>query len=171
MKPSAAARSSIANRRALWTMSRPCSAASPRVTPFQNPPFPCHQIAASVWSGVRAVLLIEPSSLTSLKSSAYAWLVSAFGPSERTISALGSRNGRTSPTHGAGSCAKNGIVGRHTPGTVPTSVPGPPPRPSRSEEHTSELQSRPHLVCRLLLEKKKKVHNPPKKLKKTKHMT
>src|SRR5437660_3380934 len=30
-----------------------------------------------------------------------------------------------------------------------------PPRP-RSEEHTSELQSRGHLVCRLLLEKKKK---------------
>src|SRR5690554_7280805 len=27
--------------------------------------------------------------------------------------------------------------------------------PDRSEEHTSELQSRPHLVCRLLLEKKK----------------
>src|SRR2546422_8369283 len=29
-------------------------------------------------------------------------------------------------------------------------------RGSRSEEHTSELQSRLHLVCRLLLEKKKK---------------
>src|SRR2546422_5768095 len=28
--------------------------------------------------------------------------------------------------------------------------------PARSEEHTSELQSRLHLVCRLLLEKKKK---------------
>src|SRR3989442_6124110 len=28
-------------------------------------------------------------------------------------------------------------------------------RKDRSEEHTSELQSRPHLVCRLLLEKKK----------------
>src|SRR2546429_4264277 len=28
---------------------------------------------------------------------------------------------------------------------------------SRSEEHTSELQSRLHLVCRLLLEKKKKI--------------
>src|SRR3989442_9859744 len=28
-------------------------------------------------------------------------------------------------------------------------------REYRSEEHTSELQSRPHLVCRLLLEKKK----------------
>src|SRR3989442_5118857 len=31
-----------------------------------------------------------------------------------------------------------------------------PPVGQRSEEHTSELQSRPHLVCRLLLEKKKK---------------
>src|SRR5690625_6703214 len=30
------------------------------------------------------------------------------------------------------------------------------PTPTRSEEHTSELQSRGHLVCRLLLEKKKK---------------
>src|SRR5258707_7045319 len=29
------------------------------------------------------------------------------------------------------------------------------PRPKRSEEHTSELQSRQYLVCRLLLEKKK----------------
>src|SRR3989442_13874296 len=29
------------------------------------------------------------------------------------------------------------------------------PSRARSEEHTSELQSRPHLVCRLLLEKKK----------------
>src|SRR5436305_5689365 len=37
--------------------------------------------------------------------------------------------------------------------------------PRRSEEHTSELQSRPHLVCRLLLEKKKniqaQVHSEP----------
>src|SRR5438552_7018484 len=31
-----------------------------------------------------------------------------------------------------------------------------PELPSRSEEHTSELQSPDHLVCRLLLEKKKK---------------
>src|SRR2546429_3523681 len=31
-----------------------------------------------------------------------------------------------------------------------------PERSFRSEEHTSELQSRLHLVCRLLLEKKKK---------------
>src|SRR6266481_9253436 len=37
----------------------------------------------------------------------------------------------------------------------PTSA--PPSRPARSEEHTSELQSQFHLVCRLLLEKKKHI--------------
>src|SRR5215813_7536799 len=37
----------------------------------------------------------------------------------------------------------------HSPGRTMRTAP-------RSEEHTSELQSRPHLVCRLLLEKKKK---------------
>src|SRR2546426_8469172 len=36
--------------------------------------------------------------------------------------------------------------------------PRPTPRPTRSEEHTSELQSPCNLVCRLLLEKKK--HDP-----------
>src|SRR3712207_7874929 len=34
-------------------------------------------------------------------------------------------------------------------------IPGFPDQPERSEEHTSELQSRQYLVCRLLLEKKK----------------
>src|SRR5207253_7058597 len=46
-------------------------------------------------------------------------------------------------------CAQNGI-----------SEPGLRPRAAacyRSEEHTSELQSRGHLVCRLLLEKKKQI--------------
>src|SRR5215813_14780046 len=38
----------------------------------------------------------------------------------------------------------------------------------RSEEHTSELQSRPHLVCRLLLEKKKKDISETNKKKKKK---
>src|SRR3989441_2244100 len=33
------------------------------------------------------------------------------------------------------------------------------PRVARSEEHTSELQSLAYLVCRLLLEKKKRIHN------------
>src|SRR3712207_7285015 len=35
-------------------------------------------------------------------------------------------------------------------------------RPRRSEEHTSELQSRQYLVCRLLLEKKKSYHHSAK---------
>src|SRR6266508_3028087 len=45
------------------------------------------------------------------------------------------------------------------------------PRRRRSEEHTSELQSRGHLVCRLLLEKKNKnhQHDIPKNKKKNKH--
>src|SRR5216684_6977606 len=44
-----------------------------------------------------------------------------------------------------------------------------PSRPRRSEEHTSELQSRLHLVCRLLLEKKKKTNTrPPMQTKKKK---
>src|SRR3712207_9345279 len=39
---------------------------------------------------------------------------------------------------------------------APLRAPPPPERdPRRSEEHTSELQSRQYLVCRLLLEKKK----------------
>ena len=37
-------------------------------------------------------------------------------------------------------------------------------REGRSEEHTSELQSRLHLVCRLLLEKKKQTQTKKKKL-------
>src|SRR5436309_12504654 len=39
----------------------------------------------------------------------------------------------------------------------------------RSEEHTSELQSRENLVCRLLLEKKKKKKNKKKHKKKKKN--
>src|SRR5438309_4843487 len=39
------------------------------------------------------------------------------------------------------------------------SCPCAPSCPARSEEHTSELQSQFHLVCRLLLEKKKKNNN------------
>src|SRR2546425_9040861 len=38
----------------------------------------------------------------------------------------------------------------------------PERREGRSEEHTSELQSLAYLVCRLLLEKKKKCNKPPR---------
>src|SRR3989442_9766232 len=58
--------------------------------------------------------------------------------------------------------------GLHEPGALPPPdflfellVLVKPQGKSRSEEHTSELQSRPHLVCRLLLEKKKKNNKKP----------
>src|SRR3989449_6309954 len=52
---------------------------------------------------------------------------------------------------GSGVCAITACTGRMTSITVITPV----NKNTRSEEHTSELQSRLHLVCRLLLEKKK----------------
>src|SRR5690606_39647007 len=53
---------------------------------------------------------------------------------------------------GFGSCTLPKICGDRRGESIPN--PGHP----RSEEHTSELQSRENLVCRLLLEKKKKSH-------------
>src|SRR5262245_63811076 len=49
---------------------------------------------------------------------------------------------------------REAAAGVQTPPRRPAA--GAPPRSARSEEHTSELQSLRHLVCRLLLEKKKK---------------
>src|SRR5688572_31539300 len=45
---------------------------------------------------------------------------------------------------------------------VERKVSHPDGRVARSEEHTSELQSQSNLVCRLLLEKKKKIQNKHK---------
>src|SRR5690242_20861984 len=60
-------------------------------------------------------------------------------------------------------CSNSGCCGRV--GCLPIlaiaairSAPSPRPAASRSEEHTSELQSHVNLVCRLLLEKKKQKH-------------
>src|SRR5947209_20564249 len=53
------------------------------------------------------------------------------------------------------SCMRNDFIPCTTPGT-PWPMAAPPATVCpRSEEHTSELQSRQYLVCRLLLEKKK----------------
>src|SRR6266436_3255117 len=49
-----------------------------------------------------------------------------------------------------------------------TSATASPPPADRSEEHTSELQSRLHLVCRLLLEKKNKKRRGERKKKQKK---
>src|SRR3712207_7264888 len=45
---------------------------------------------------------------------------------------------------------------KKAPTAAETCIADAAPATSRSEEHTSELQSRQYLVCRLLLEKKKK---------------
>src|SRR2546422_3363569 len=62
---------------------------------------------------------------------------------------LGPRQGllafQVGPERGHGAGGDSGQIGRRRLAVLP-----------RSEEHTSELQSRLHLVCRLLLEKKKK---------------
>src|SRR3712207_8433361 len=57
--------------------------------------------------------------------------------------------GRVRPLHGVGPA---GVVEHLHPLRPP--VPWQPVSAGRSEEHTSELQSRQYLVCRLLLEKK-----------------
>src|SRR5439155_20182422 len=58
------------------------------------------------------------------------------------------------PTRRAGSATSPASgAGPRSPGRSGAAAPG------RSEEHTSELQSRGHLVCRLLLEKKKNKPN------------
>src|SRR3712207_7540747 len=51
-------------------------------------------------------------------------------------------------------CITNALLAHGLNSTASTQV--PKQRGERSEEHTSELQSRQYLVCRLLLEKKKK---------------
>src|SRR5690625_7064920 len=74
------------------------------------------------------------------------------GPRGTDGSMGGSREGR-----GSGVDAAVRRDGAPDPQLIPGRSP-PHPRLSalpRSEEHTSELQSRGHLVCRLLLEKKK----------------
>src|SRR2546422_8251215 len=58
----------------------------------------------------------------------------------------------------AGAIAATGFAGYVAHEFVPTRD----PLTSRSEEHTSELQSRLHLVCRLLLEKKKNTGAKPR---------
>src|SRR3712207_8394858 len=59
-----------------------------------------------------------------------------------------SGNSSESPSVSDGGFSRNAIA----------SLTRPVSQPERSEEHTSELQSRQYLVCRLLLEKKK--HTP-----------
>src|SRR5687768_18301229 len=73
----------------------------------------------------------------------------------RSSSPWMTRSARCSRRHAACHCwrsAPAGCAGGRNSSSTPT----------RSEEHTSELQSRLHLVCRLLLEKKKNTNKQKK---------
>src|SRR3712207_8150392 len=73
------------------------------------------------------------------------------------------RRGQSAPGRAAGEHAvRSGGGVRWSPDFGQVVKLGPPARGTRSEEHTSELQSRQYLVCRLLLEKKKKTKNTHK---------
>src|SRR5256885_9466776 len=63
------------------------------------------------------------------------------------------------------SCMKRSSTRRVTASLAASDV------PSRSEEHTSELQSPCNLVCRLLLEKKKRQGSPDRSLRRQLHAT
>src|SRR3712207_8127901 len=72
----------------------------------------------------------------------------------------GSRRARAAARPGRGrrrSCTPGRRSRAAASATAPAAGPSPCRRSPRSEEHTSELQSRQYLVCRLLLEKKKKI--------------
>src|SRR3712207_8405086 len=58
------------------------------------------------------------------------------------------------PRRQISACATTPAAASASPSATRTMKVGPPRAGGRSEEHTSELQSRQYLVCRLLLEKK-----------------
>src|SRR2546422_7956165 len=70
----------------------------------------------------------------------------------------GGRGGPRVLVHADESCLGNDSS-KPSPGGNAALIEAPAGDSVRSEEHTSELQSRLHLVCRLLLEKKKKQTN------------
>src|SRR3712207_9240832 len=68
-------------------------------------------------------------------------------PDGQLLGQRGGQHGREAGPHAFGVGDRGAVLGAHV---VPEGL------QDRSEEHTSELQSRQYLVCRLLLEKKKK---------------
>src|SRR3712207_6899614 len=66
------------------------------------------------------------------------------------------RSGRAVRAEGGGRAVHRARPGLGGPRRARVEASGRLARAERSEEHTSELQSRQYLVCRLLLEKKKK---------------
>src|SRR2546427_916147 len=78
----------------------------------------------------------------------YTTLFRSLAGSSFGLAEFGTVSLRGADPHGTGKTPAGKVCGRRHPQT-------------RSEEHTSELQSQSNLVCRLLLEKKKEKHRQP----------
>ena len=112
MMLSAEAMFSNANSLALADRLFPCAAAANRAIRFHViVEASTQKFATCVCSGVRSVLLIDPSRLISLKSCVYASLVKAGGGSGRNCEALRIVKGRTFPQATKLAGKKEGGVG------------------------------------------------------------
>src|SRR5690625_5733930 len=93
----------------------------------------------------------------------------ALGAAGRWLGSVGQRSSTWGSHHGSTTTLKRrrcwAAAVASMSRSISTTTAGKRCRRTRSEEHTSELQSRGHLVCRLLLEKKKKPTNPATKCK------
>src|SRR5690348_8626547 len=105
----------------------------------------------------------RPSSVPMVSSSGCEWLRGGAYPPRTGVIPHHAALRRHQPArtrHVAGPARDGGPHGRPEraapPGDQGRAARGVARAPARSEEHTSELQSPVHLVCRLLLEKKKK---------------
>src|SRR5690606_41993221 len=76
-------------------------------------------------------------------------------PSSGSSSSTASSRGAAIESSSASTCSRSSARVGVAPGVGTTATTTRCPSRSRSEEHTSELQSRENLVCRLLLEKQK----------------
>src|SRR5690606_39649643 len=105
-------------------------------------------VCAQLFSNSASPLALRSPNVIRFHSARYSWVA---GP--RTVASASPASLTRSVTTGS-----ELIVMRHAAGRAvacTTMVLGSSLRSLRSEEHTSELQSRENLVCRLLLEKKK----------------
>ena len=141
--PSATLMATAANSRALSLMSSWCRAARSRSEELTSGMvLPAMNSAVAVCSGVRTVLVAEPTAFTSLKSSVYVWDVSAGGGPGRNWLGESSSSGRIWAIHGSKNGANAGGVGRQTPGAGGTSKVTGAKRPSSSRSSMSRSAAR-----------------------------
>src|SRR2546426_9387572 len=132
----------------------------------------CFNLIDSIWVG----RLIGPAALAAVSTAGfYVWILLALGEMVEVglIAVAARRHGEGLPD-AAARAAGAAVLYALAAGAVVSAVglvlgdqlfhlmtvPPEVARLGRSEEHTSELQSPCNLVCRLLLEKKKAVHDP-----------